>query len=140
MPGEDVLPDMTDYLTALGDNAVLLETAEEIRGAQAYRIDMTVSGETLSATAGLLPMPEKGKIDWKNVQLNGTLWLDTETKLPLRWSMKLASPIRSGELTISGMEILADYTGFDTVESITVPPEAKAAPAVDGVANAVLPG
>lgn len=139
-PPEEELPEAGALLEELSKNAVLLETAEEIRGTEAYRIDMTVPGAALNETAGLLSMPAEARIDWGAVQLNGTVWLDRETKLPLRVSVKLLSPIQSGELTISGMEILVDYTGFDTVGSLAVPPEAKAAPAADSLMEGMLPG
>ncbi len=139
-PPAEELPEAGALLEELSKNAVLLEATEEIRGTEAYRIDMTVPGEVPNETAGRLSMPAESRIDWSAVQLNGTVWLDRETKLPLRLSMKLPSPLQSGELTISDLEMLVDYTGFDTVESLAVPPEAKAAPSADSLPEGLLPG
>ncbi len=139
-PSGEELPDPDALLEELSKNAVLLETPEEIRGTEAYRIDMAVSGTALAATAGLLDMPANTGIDWSAVRLDSTFWLDRETKLPLRVSIKSVSPIQSGELTISAMEILVDYTGFDTVNGIAIPPEAKAAPNADSLMENLLPG
>ena len=145
-PAETQTANMDSILALTGaitDTAVLQEATEEIRGVQAYRIDGTITGEMLqpilaeAASSGELSSDALSLLD--DLQLEATMWLDTETGLPLREEVRLASPWElKNEASFSALDLLIDFTGFGTVSGVTVPPEAKDAPQVDSVLESLF--
>jgi len=126
-------------MSALAELAVLQEATEQIRDTETYRIDMTVTGDMLlSAIKGAGQGSGSVPLDLSGVKIACTLWLDTETRLPVRQTVTMDTPIAMDGMSIQRFQILADYTGFGTVESIAPPPEAAGAPELENSLGELL--
>ena len=107
--------------------AVLHEESEEVLDRTAWRIDLPIRGSSLKkALSGMEEDSREAaeEIDWDSVNLECVIWIEQETGLPVRQSVKLLSPILGKSLDIDKLELLIDYTGFACVDGITIPPEA----------------
>lgn len=104
--------------------AVLREGREMVNGHSCYRLDIPVTAQMLSqASRGLaLTAPESGP------ELRSTLWVDGESRLPVRLSLSLTEPVVSGDLDLRELELLLDLSAFGPVEGLTPPPQALNAP------------
>ena len=111
--------------------AVLSEEPERVLDRDARRIDLTVTGSMLQKALSAVDSEasaEMDRIDWDGVSVSCVFWIDPETGLPVRQSIKTTAPIRGGEVSIDKLELLIDYTGFGCVSGITIPEEALNAP------------
>ena len=111
--------------------AVLSEEPERVLDRDARRIDLTVTGSMLQkalSAADSEASAEMDRIEWDGVSVNCVFWIEPETGLPVRLSIKTAGPIRSEGVSVDRLELLIDYTGFGGVSGVTIPPEALNAP------------
>ena len=120
-----------------GRDARLAEETEIVNGRAAYRIDMTVTGEMFAAAAGRLADTAED-IAWGLAAADTTLWIDRETQLPLRQTLSITAPIRSGELSIQALSLVIDYTGFGAVSGIDIPPEALSTPELGSLPGSIF--
>ena len=126
-------------VSGLAEHAVLQEATEQIRDTETYRIDMTVTGDMLlEAIRGTGQGSGSVPLDLSGVKIACTLWLDAETRLPVRQTVAMDTPIAMDGVSIQRFQILADYTGFGTVESIAPPPEATGAPELENSLGELL--
>ena len=118
--------------------AVLAEEPEEVLGRSARRIDLPIRGGALKSIFSALDEVGQAaslEVDWDGAALACTFWVEQDTGLPVRQSVKLTAPIRGEGASIDAMELLVDYTGFGGVSSITVPAEALNAPEESDLGN-----
>ena len=100
---------------------VILRDEEELVGdKKCYRLDYEIRG-------GELELPAAAGVSvegWDELVYTMTCWVDTETVLPARLSVSVEGPVGTEEFLLRRGTVLVDFTGFGTVESIIIPPEA----------------
>ncbi len=100
---------------------VVLRDEEELVGEKkCYRLDYEICGEELALPAAAGVSVE----GWDELAYTMTCWVDAETVLPARVSVSVEGPIGTEEFLLRRGTVLVDFTGFGTVESIVIPPEA----------------
>ena len=114
--------------------AVLAEEPEEVLGRSVRRVDLTLPGSAIKQLFSDLEGAGKAAA-WDGASLSCTFWVDPESGLPVRQSVRLTAPIRGEGTSIDAMELLVDYTGYACVDRITVPAEALNALEADPLGN-----
>ena len=137
-------PDALQLLTALlklGSEMTLAEELGSCNGREAYVITLTVTGETLKQllTATGISINElimAEHVDYSKVSADVTIYIDKETEMLGGIFLDIKGMEQFIDISLLGMSfgsfesltVSMNYTGFDTVEAIVLPEEAKGAP------------
>ena len=132
---------MQDMYTVAGDgkDMTLAEETEKIDDREVYVLTSTITGEEFEQIMGLMDSMSSGvgDMDWSTMQADVTMKIYKDTVLPASVSIEMSD---SGEgiesegvvVKFNSISVVMNYSDFDTIDSITIPDEALAAPSVDG--------
>ena len=100
---------------------VLRDEKEMVGDRECFRLDYEIRGIEIDVPEGVPADQMEGFEDLVCIE---SYWVDAETVLPVRISASVEGPVGGAEFSFKKLELLVDFTGFGTVESITVPEEA----------------
>ena len=103
---------------------LVLRPEKELLGdRECYRMDFELRGEEIQAD---LPedLPADQVQGLEDLTLQASYWVDAQTILPVRMTAGMEGPIEAEGFRFNKAEFVVDFTGFGTVESITIPEEA----------------
>ena len=120
-------------LLASSDSLVLAEETKDVEGTEAYIITGTISGDSVqdiirNASSGMSSvLGDAAQIDLSKVTVDVEYALSREDEKPLYTNMVfhgMESLTEGMNISFKDYTMNIKYTGFDTVDSITVPQEA----------------
>lgn len=132
--GVNMEDSMSRMLEQNKDAFTLQEETAEVGGKEVYTITGTLPAEAISSMTANTPVDGQNMKFNENMKVNTTYYYDKETLLPVQAVVNVPNMKMEIDLGVEGVEpqsldmtmnVLMNYTGFDNVESITIPDEAK---------------
>lgn len=117
---------------------ILADKTEMLDGGEAYVITGTITGEELTSLLSNAEsmMDSLAGIDLSGIQADMTLKVYKDTGYPASMEVVMSGDGMSAEAdgattTITYLSVITIYEGFDTIDTIEIPPEVLAAPELD---------
>ena len=127
---------------------ILNDKTEKVHGKEDYVLTSKISGDMMNALMGSMSesMDDmSGELDWSKFNADITLKVDKDTKMPVEIFMdcskgmseffESAASDSDEEMQINNYTLTITFTGFNDVEKIVVPEEAKTAEETDDTEN-----
>lgn len=131
---------MNDLSFNVGDPSklILADKTEMLDGGEAYVITGTITGEELTSLLSNAEsmMDSLAGIDLSGIQADMTLKVYKDTGYPASMEVVMSGEGLSTEAegattSITNLSVIMIYEGFDTIDTIEIPPEVLAAPELD---------
>ncbi len=133
-PGVNMEESMTKMLEENKDSFTLQEETAEVAGKEVYTITGTLPPEAINSMTANTPVEGQNIKFNKDMKVDAIYYYDKETLLPVQAVVNVPNMKMEIDMGVEGvdpqnldmtMNMLMNYTGFDNVESITIPEEAK---------------
>ena len=135
---EELAMNEISFKVADPSKLVLAEQTEMLDGGEAYVITGTITGEEMMSLVSSAEsmMDSLADIDLSGVQADMTLKVYKDTGYPASMEVVMAGEGLSAEAdgtttSIKTLSVNMIYEGFDTIDTIEIPPEVLAAPEMD---------
>ena len=124
----------------VGDSSklTLAEKTEMLDGGEAYVITGTISGEELQAVLASTEslMESMADIDLSGLQADMTIKIYKDSGYPASMEIVMSGDGITTEedgivMSITNLSMIMEYKGFDTMDTIEIPPEVLAAPEME---------
>lgn len=132
--GANMEESMAKMLEENKDSFTLQEETAEVAGKEVYTITGTLPAEAINSMTANTPVDGQNMKFNEDMKVDAIYYYDKETLLPVQAVVNVPNMKMEIDLGVEGvdpqnldmtMNMLMNYTGFDNVESITIPEEAK---------------